>query len=384
MGKKGHDREKLPHRWSSCDIEEEHFGEDRKANKIERKIYKAKDRSKYKKTDQRKLQKVQRELDERRVSDETQKRGRVLSIVPQGIIVEFEGHNYTCGLRGTLKQEKGLLKNLVTVGDFVLFAPTSQDEGMISYVEPRKSVLSRADNLSRRKEQLIAANIDQVFITASVVDPPIKSSLIDRYVIAAQKGNMEPIIIVNKIDLLNGSGIEVDVEIELFQEVLSAYAKAGIKVIPFSVETGKGLDLLQQAMKDKVSVFSGQSGVGKTSIINKITGLNLRIGRTVERTKKGAHTTSSTQLLPLEFGGWCIDTPGIKSFGVWDLEKDEIEGYFSEIHEAGLKCKFPDCSHLHEKECAVLKALEQGKISELRYESYQALIDSVSADHLRR
>jgi ribosome biogenesis GTPase len=261
-------------------------------------------------------------------------------------------------------------------------------EGLIAHVEPRKSILSRADNLSRRKEQLIAANIDQVLITVSVVEPQIKPSLIDRYIIAAHKGNMDPIVIVNKIDLLETEKSENQVLVEteriLFEELCTAYASVQIPVIAVSTLTGDGLDDLRAIMKDKASVFSGQSGVGKSSLINAITGLNLETRDIVEKTRKGAHTTTTAKLLPLEFGGWCIDTPGIKSFGVWDLKKDEIEAYFSEIHAHGRGCRYPDCSHLHESGCAVRLALEKEQISPMRYESYVALIDSVSQEHLRR
>jgi ribosome biogenesis GTPase len=115
-----------------------------------------------------------------------------------------------------------------------------------------------------------------------------------------------------------------------------------------------------------------------------VTGLDLRVGETVERTKKGSHTTTTTQLIPLEFGGWCVDTPGIKSFGVWDLDRDEVEGYFPEIHECGLDCKFPDCTHSHEEHCAVQQAVEEGRISFVRYMSYQVLMETINEKHVRR
>ena len=124
--------------------------------------------------------------------------------------------------------------------------------------------------------------------------------------------------------------------------------------------------------------------MGKSSLINAVTGKDLRTGEIVSKTQKGSHTTTTAQLIPLEFGGWCIDTPGIKSFGVWDLKREEIEEYFPEIHQCGLDCKFPDCRHLNETDCAVMKAVEEEKISALRYESYQILIESLSQEHLRR
>lgn len=194
---------------------------------------------------------------------------------------------------------------------------------------------------------------------------------------------MDPIILINKVDLLDDPSTGEN-EKEMFQLFLEGYKKAGIQVIPISVATGQGLDQLQKVMTNKASVFSGQSGVGKSSLINAITGTDLRIGKVVDKTKKGAHTTTTTQLIPLSFGGWVIDTPGIKSFGVWDLKKEEVEQYFSEIFDVGHQCKFPDCSHTHESHCAVLDAVENGTISPLRFASYQFLIDSLSQQHLRR
>ncbi|MEI8365211.1 MAG: ribosome small subunit-dependent GTPase A [Parachlamydiaceae bacterium] len=378
------EKHKVPRKWVGCELESAYFGDERKHGRAERKLASAKDRSKYKKTDQRKqANQEQKDL----VETDDLKKGRVLSIASQGIIVEANGDMLSCTLRGALKKDKTLLKNLVVVGDFVLFSQSDQKEGLIVQVEPRRTVLSRADNLSRRKEQLIAANIDQVIITASVVSPELKPSLIDRYIIATQKGGMEPIIVVNKIDLLTAPDqdpIVQEADKEMFEELMKAYKAVHIPVIPVSVQTGEGMDALRQAMKGKSSVFSGQSGVGKSSLINTITGKSLRIGDMVGKTNKGSHTTTTAQLIPLDSGGWCIDTPGIKSFGVWNLDKDEVKCYFPEISAYGHKCHFPDCSHHHETGCAVIEAVERGDISWLRYESYLMLKQSVAEDHCRR
>lgn len=370
-------------RWISCEVETDYFGDDRKLNKADRKMASAKDRSQYKKSDRDQQKKAPEQVI---VGKEKFLRGRVLSITPRGIIVEHEKTLVLCVLRGLLKKEKTQFKNLITVGDFVLFEKSTPDEGTIHHVEPRRSVLSRADNLSRRKEQLIASNIDQVLITTSVVEPPLKPFLVDRYIIAARKGGMQPIIVVNKIDLLQDleNKPELAQEAEIYREFIAAYAAIQIPVITVSAETNEGIDDLRDVMRDKASVFSGQSGVGKSSLINAVAGHELEIGSIVGKTKKGSHTTTTANLLPLSFGGWCIDTPGIKSFGLWDLKLDEIESYFSEIHDCGSKCKYPDCSHSQEAGCAVVDAVEKGEISPLRYQSYLYLIESVSREHKRR
>ncbi|NGX42571.1 MAG: putative ribosome biogenesis GTPase RsgA [Chlamydiae bacterium] len=375
-----------PKRWVACLVEEEYFGDDRKASRIERKRLSAKDRSKYKKTDYKKFEESFKQEVQSKLANKKLFRGRALSITSQGITVDLDGETYTCAVRGLLKKEKTRVKNLVAVGDFVLFEKAPDHEGIITDVEPRTSTLSRADNLSRRKEQVLAANIDQVLITVSVISPLLKPFLIDRYIIAAQKGNMKPVVLINKVDLLEDETYDKETreQRKLLQECQEAYAKAEIALIPISAKTGEGLDQLRKAMKGKASVFSGQSGTGKSSLINAITGLNLPVKETVRKTRKGAHTTTRAHLQPLEFGGWCIDTPGIKSFGVWDLKDDQLEQYFSEICEYSHQCKFPNCSHIHEQECAVLENLKNGKISPLRYDSYQALMESIHEIHRRR
>lgn len=357
--------------------EEDYFPKDRKAGRAERKRLSAKDRSKYKKTDQKQRKRL---AEEQYQELEGLERGRVLSIASEWIEVDTTEGMLFCTLRGLLKKERSHAKNLVTVGDFVLLERISPEEGVIAHIEPRKSVLSRADNLSRKKEQLIAANIDQVLITVSVVAPPLKPTLIDRYIIAARKGGMEPIIVVNKIDLLPDHPEEQ----KLYQTMLTAYQGLRVPIISVSAATGEGLDKLKAIMQDKASVFSGQSGVGKSSLINATTGLDLLVGDVVEKTRKGAHTTTQARLLRLSCGGWCIDTPGIKSFGLWDLHPGEVEQYYSEISSWGEGCKYPNCRHLNEPGCVVIQAVEDGEISPLRYASYQHLMGCIAQEHKKR
>lgn len=358
---------------------------DRKLYRHERERQRRKDRSKYKKTDRDKA--VKEGLHPNLKLDPDQLvRGRVISIRPQSVLVQTEDdRTYICLLRGLLKKNKTRDKNLVAVGDVVLFEETEEGAGLIAHVEPRKTVLSRADNLSRRKQQIIAANVELVLITVSVMRPQLKPFLMDRYIIAARKGGMQPVIVINKVDYLDEPpkelAADLDYEKAIYEEVLSSYSEP---LFPVSVQSGEGILALKEFMRDKVSVFSGQSGVGKSSLINAVAGTNLETGDTVKKTKKGSHTTTTTSLVHLDRGGWCVDTPGIKSFGVWDLRRDELESYFEEISELGKGCKYPNCTHQHEPGCAVLQAVEAETISLLRYESYSRLLESIGEKHLRR
>jgi ribosome biogenesis GTPase len=368
--------------WTDDEMEDAYIGNTRRADRKERKRRILSDRSQYKKTDQKQALRLKAIEDEGKDLLEGETRGRVLSILSQGMIVACldTDKKWNCVLRGNLKQKRTMRKNLIAVGDFVHFEKIDETDAAISYVEPRISTLSRADALSQNKEQIIATNIDQVLITSSICAPRLKPSLIDRYVIAAHKGNMKPVIVINKMDLIE----EDPEEKELLEKVCEAYRSAGIPIILMSADSGDGIDKLKECMKDKASVFSGQSGVGKSSLINKMTGLDLTVRETVDRTRKGAHTTTTAQLIPLAFGGWCVDTPGIKSFGLWNLGSQEIEEYFNEIHELSGGCKYPNCTHTHETDCAVKAALEEGQISEHRYASYCDLFLTIDEKHLRR
>ncbi len=344
--------------------EERFFSKDKKSIKKLRKIKSHKDKSKYKKTNIK--------PDKNKTAKENQKEGRVLSIHGQEILVSYADKEYICTLRGVLKKERHKNKNLIAVGDFVDFLEKNEQEGVIENIKKRYSILSREEKL-RQKQHIIAANIDQVLITSSVIEPSLKPHLIDRYIIASIKGNMHPIIVINKIDLLKKDKKEN----KKYKEFVKLYKKLGFIVVSVSSKTKKGLRVLFSKMKKKTSVFSGQSGVGKSSIINTIFKTNLKTGVVTKKTAKGAHITTKAKLIPLKEGGFCIDTPGIKGFGIWDLNIDDVIQYFSEIQDISKNCKYPNCTHINEPECAVLKALKENKISSLRFDSYSSLIEDI-------
>ena len=346
------------------EYEENYHREGKKREeRSERKRITKKDRSRFKITDQKKETEAP--------TDPNLRRGRVLSIRGEIVDVATDEKHYECAIKGALKKEKQLIRNIVAVGDFVRFYLKEEEISTIVHVDPRHSYLSRREHFKGKKEQLLAVNIDQVLIIVSVGMPPLKPALIDRYIIAAKKGNMEPVIIINKLDLLTKE------EESLLNEVQTTYKNLHITLLLTSVKTGAGIDKIEEQMQGKTSLFSGQSGVGKSSLINEALGLDITVGDVVEKTRKGSHTTTSTNLIPIEGGGFCVDTPGIKSFGMWQISAQEIEGYFTEINERKIACKFPNCSHQHEPGCAVKDAYEKGEISSLRYHSYLALLDEV-------
>ena len=344
------------------DHEEEFHARDRKQFRKERRIAQTTDRSKFKKTDQ----------EEKTIQTAHHlRRGRVVSISGEGAFVDFDGNPILCSLKGLMKKETAQVKNIIAVGDWV----RCTEENAIEQVEPRASILARTD-ISGRKEQLIAVNIDQVIITTSVVNPPLKPALVDRYLIAAEKGNIHPIIVINKIDLLE---IASEQEQERYREFLAAYTPLGWPVLSLSTETGEGIEDLRLLLQNKTSVFSGQSGVGKSSLLNACFGFTLKIGELAAKTAKGAHTTTTASLLLLPGGGYCVDTPGIRSFGVWDLTKADVVNHFTDFFSFANDCKYPDCLHITEPDCAVQKAFKEGSIAPLRYESYVSLLEEIAS-----
>lgn len=273
------------------------------------------------------------------------------------------GQRYECTVRRVVRTVARETRNAVVAGDHVLFQTIDATRGVIERVEPRQGVLARGH---QHKQHILVANISQVAIIASVNDPPLKPALIDRFLVSAAKGDVAAIIILNKCDL---------VDLADLQPLIGLYARLGYTVIPTSVVTGLGMDCLRRQMKDHQTVFTGQSGVGKSSLLNALQPqLELRVGDVSHVTQKGRHTTRYSELLELQTGGWVVDTPGIRQLELWDVQPVEVEGYFVEFTPFVPRCKFPDCLHLYEDGCAVRLALQHDMISATRYESYLRMI----------
>ena len=298
------------------------------------------------------------------VDDETCIPGRVLSVHGLTTVVETEQGNFQCATRGLLKNLATDLQHVVVAGDHVMIRPEPSQQGLIVRVEPRQSVISRT---SRGKRQIIVSNVDQALIVCSAAEPTLKPGLVDRYLVSVEGTDIEPVVIINKVDLVDPAEL---------QPVIGVWSSLGYAVLMVSAETGQGMDRLRRRIAGKDSVVTGQSGVGKSTILNAIDPqLNLRTSRVSRDSEKGRHTTTSAVLVPIPGGGHIVDTPGIRQFQLWDVSREELEGCFRDIRPFINHCRFPDCSHRHESRCAVKNAVADGMIDVRRYESYVGMYE---------
>jgi ribosome biogenesis GTPase len=295
--------------------------------------------------------------------------GRVLSVTGNVAMVEAaDGRIFTCAVSRVLRtiaiEERSALaagdRVHVRLTDGAISGPNiAEPQGMIERVEPRRGLLTRA---YRGREQIIAANVDQFLIVSALAEPRLKPNLVDRFIVAAEKGGIRPVICLNKADL---------VDLALLQPYIGLYSQLGYEVLVVSARTGQGIARLRSLLQGRETVLAGQSGVGKSSLLNAVqSGLGLRVSEISQSTLHGKHTTTIARLFKLECGGWVVDTPGIRQFELWDVIPEELEGYFIEMRPYVPYCRFPSCTHTHEHGCAVKEAVERGEINAGRYQRY--------------
>jgi ribosome biogenesis GTPase len=267
----------------------------------------------------------------------------------------------TAKLRGRLKKEK-METDAAALGDRVTVRRTEDDKGVIESIEPRERVLSRRSPGRSEIEQVIVANPDQAIFVFACADPDPNFRFLDRFLVVAERENIPAIICANKIDLVVMRSAKAEFQL---------YDRLGYPVLYTSALTGKGVGKLRKVLRDKISVFAGPSGAGKSSLLNAIQpGLGLHTHEISQSTKRGQHTTVVPELLELKDGGFVADTPGLKAFGLWDIESEELDAYFPEMRDLVAQCEFSDCMHVHEPGCAIITAVEEGNIAPERYDSY--------------
>lgn len=282
-----------------------------------------------------------------------------------------DGSIMECSVRRVLRTMSRDARNLVAAGDRVLIRPTNPGAGVIERIEPRTSAISR---VSGRFAHVLTANVDQAVVVVSADDPPLKLGVVDRFLVGAEKGGVHGVVCINKADL---------VPPESLQPIAGMYARIGYDVVLTSARLGLGIDALRMQLAGRQSVVAGQSGVGKSSLLNLVQpGLDRRIGDVTAETGKGTHTTRVAELISLAGGGWVADTPGFRKLGLWDVATTEIGDLFIEFRPFTPGCRFPSCTHTHEGDCEVKAALERGDIAERRYESYVRLLhgDEIGTD----
>lgn len=296
--------------------------------------------------------------------------GRVVSV--RGLVAEVDDGSrlWPCTVRRVLRTRQIDERRPVVVGDRVEITVVEQRgrerSGVIEAVLPRRGCLTRTYG---QRTHTVAANVDQAVIVASLDEPPPKPHLIDRCIVAAHAGQITPVICLNKCDL-DPPGADGRAG-----ALLEVYEPLGYRCVVCSATAGQGIDAFQDVLRDKASVIVGQSGVGKSSLLNAVEpGLRLRTGEVSADTQKGRHITTTARLLKLSFGGYVVDTPGLRSFQLARVAPEDLEKHFVEIAPLVAGCRFPDCAHVHETGCAVRAAVEAGQIDAARYESYVRML----------
>jgi ribosome biogenesis GTPase len=283
-----------------------------------------------------------------------------------------EGRSIKCRIKGKFRTLDIKTTNPVAVGDRVTIEPEpDQDTGLITDLEPRKNyIIRKSVNLSKQA-QIIAANLDQAFLIVTLASPRTSLGFIDRFLVTAEAYDIPAKLIFNKLDLFSAEGLDI------LEDYQSIYEQAGYPCYSVSALKATNLDQIKELLKDKVTLVSGHSGVGKSTLINALLpGHELKTGEISDWSDKGKHTTTFAEMFRLPFGGYLIDTPGIRELGVFDIEKQELGRLFPEIRNLMGNCRFHNCRHINEPGCAVIDAIEAGKLEPSRYDSYLSIYNN--------
>jgi ribosome biogenesis GTPase len=292
----------------------------------------------------------------------------VVSHSGQWAFVLMDGREVLCMISESLTAGKS---SILAPGDRVRVEYPAPDQPFVSALAPRRTKLSRpAQAHAQAKEQVIAANIDVLVVVSSVLRPRFKPGVVDRFLIAAQAGGVEPVLVVNKMDLVENP-----------PDIIQPYHDLDFPVVYTSCETGQGIEELRGLLSNRLAVVGGQSGVGKSSILNNLSPtLDIETQEVSQANEKGRHTTTSARLYMLEGNIRVVDTPGIRQLGLWEVSPQEVAYYFPEIAELSLGCKFRNCTHTHEPDCAVRDSVEAGGIPPRRYRSYLRIRESLDGE----
>jgi len=295
------------------------------------------------------------------------------------VVQTADGAEHNCKIKGNFRLKGIRTTNPVAVGDHVEITPMADGTAFITSIEPRRNyIIRRASNLSK-EAHIIAANVDRTFLITSLVHPVTSTTFIDRFLATAEAYRVPATLVINKLDLLT------DDDRELLEAISYLYGSIGYQVLHTSAKTGEGIDELRSMLKGNVSLLSGNSGVGKSSLVNALLpGLGLRTAAVSATHDTGMHTTTFSQMFPLPEGGYIIDTPGVKGFGTIDFDTHEVAHFFPEIFTIGADCRYGDCTHTHEPGCAVLEALADSRIAQSRYNSYLSILQDKAPDKYRK
>lgn len=298
--------------------------------------------------------------------------GKVIQSTGKWYKVSVDGEVIDCRIPGKFRLKETGETNPVAVGDSVAISVGDDGKGMIEEIHDRKNYIPRKATRSDKEEQVLVSNIDRAWVVQSIKMPALKRGFIDRFLVACEAYDIPPGIIINKIDLID------DRHHAELESVTETYTELGYPVLHTSIEQPETIEALKEQMTGDTSVLLGHSGVGKTSLINQlIPELELTVGNVSSYSEKGKHTTTFARLLKLENGGYIVDTPGIKEFGLVNIEPYELSLFFPEMREPREFCKFNNCTHDHEPKCGVVDAFERGEIAPKRYQSYLSMLDEL-------